>query len=58
MTRKEVYERIEMMASSQGFYGQLLSQLNEVSEETANEFLDSFANCKDIIDVIMQIEEQ
>ena len=56
MTRKEVYEFIESMAVSQGFYGRLLSQLNEVGEDMANEFLDSFADCKDIIDVIMVLE--
>lgn len=56
MTRKEVYEVIESMAVSQGFYGRLLSRLNEVGEDVANEFLDSFADCKDMIDVIMKIE--
>lgn len=56
MTRKEVYAFIESMAVSQGFYGRLLSRLNEVGEDAANEFLDSFADCKDIIDVIMLLE--
>jgi hypothetical protein len=56
MTRKEVYEFIESMAVSQGFYGRLLSQLNEVGEDMANEFLDSFTDCKDVIDVIMVLE--
>ena len=56
MTRKEVYGFIESMAVSQGFYGRLLSRLNEVGEDAANEFLDSFADCKDMIDVIMLLE--
>ena len=56
MTRKEVYGAIESMASNQGFYGRLLARLNEVSEETANEFLDGFADCKDMIDVMMKME--
>lgn len=56
MSGKEVYAIIESMVSSQGFYGRLLDRLNEVDEETANEFLDSFTDCKDIIDVIMAIE--
>lgn len=56
MSGKEVYAIIEAMASSQGFYGRLLERLNEVPEETVNNFLDSFADCKDIIDVIMVIE--
>ena len=56
MTRKEVYGFIKSMAVSQGFYGRLLSRLNEVGEAAANEFLDSFADCKDMVDVIMAIE--
>lgn len=56
MTRKEVYSAFESMAVSQGFYRRLLGRLDEVSEETANEYLDSFTDCKDMIDVIMKIE--
>ena len=56
MTRKEVYGVIESMAASQGFYARLLNRLNEVGEDVANEFLDSFADCKDIIDVIMLLD--
>ena len=56
MTRQEVYGVIESMAVSQGFYGRLLSRLEEVDEDVSNEFLDSFADCKDIIDVIMKME--
>ena len=56
MTRKEVYGVIESMAASQGFYARLLNRLNEVGEDLANEFLDSFADCKDMIDVIMLLE--
>ena len=56
MTRQEVYGAIETMASNQGFYGRLLERLNEVSEETANSFLDGFTDCKDMIDVIMLLE--
>ena len=56
MTREEVYGVIESMAGSQGFYGRLLSRLNEVGDDLANEFLGSFADCKDVIDVIMKLE--
>jgi hypothetical protein len=56
MSGNEVYAIIESLAASQGFYGRLLARLNEVGEDVANEFLDSFADCKDIIDVIMLIE--
>ena len=56
MTRQEVYGAIETMASNQGFYGRLLERLHEVSEETRLQFLDSFADCNDIIDVMMKME--
>ena len=56
MSGKEVYSVIEALASGQGFYGRLLSRLNEVGEDVANEFLDSFADCKDVVDVIMVME--
>lgn len=56
MSGNEVYAIIEIMAVSQGFYGRLLARLNEVDEDVANEFLDSFADCKDMIDVIMLME--
>ena len=56
MSREEVYGIIETLASGQGFYGRLLERLSEVSEETANGFLDSFTDCKDIIDVIILSE--
>ena len=56
MTRQEVRESIESKAVSQFFYRRLLIRLDEVSEETANEFLDSFADCKDVGDVLMLME--
>ena len=56
MTRKEVYGVIESMAVSQGFYARLLNRLNAVDKDVSNEFLDSFADCTDIIDVVMLLE--
>ena len=44
------------MAALQGFYARLLNRLNEVGEDVANEFLDSFTDCKDMLDVIMLLE--
>ena len=56
MTRQEVRESIASKAISQLFYRRLLQRLDEVSEETANEFLDRFADCKDVGDVLMLME--
>lgn len=56
MTRKEVYGVIKSMAVSQGFYARLLNRLNAVDKDVSDEFLDSFADCTDMIDVIMKME--
>ena len=56
MTRQEVYDAIASKAVSQLFFRRLLSRLHEVGEDVANEFLDRFADCKDIIDVLMLME--
>ncbi len=56
MTRQEVYDFIASMAVSQGVYGRLLDSLNDVSEEMRLYFLDSFADCKDMIGAVMQME--
>ncbi|MDD4391052.1 MAG: hypothetical protein PHW03_09725 [Eubacteriales bacterium] len=56
MSREEVYGIIETLANGQGFYARLLNRLNAVDKDVSNEFLDSFADCKDMIDVIMVIE--
>ena len=56
MTRQEVRESIASKAVSQFFYRRLLDRLNEVDEDVANEFLDRFADCKDVGDVLMLME--
>ena len=56
MKSNEVYNLLVSLSHSQGFYGRLLARLSEVSEEIKNEFLDSFSDCKDSLDVIMKIE--
>ncbi len=56
MTRQEVRESIASKAVSQFFYRRLLKRLNEVDEDVANEFLDRFADCKDVGDVLMLME--
>lgn len=56
MTRQEVYSAFESKAVSQLFYRRLLGWIDEVDEETANGFLDSFADCNDVVDVLMFME--
>ena len=56
MTREEVYMSIASKACNQHFYRRLLGWIDEVDEETANEFLDRFADCKDVGDVLMLME--
>ena len=56
MKREEVYQVFILLSRSQGYYGRLLTRLSEVSEDVKNEFLDSFSDCRDSLDVIMKIE--
>lgn len=56
MSREEVHGIIETLANGQGFYARLLNRLNAVDKDVSNEFLDSFADCTDIIDVVMLLE--
>lgn len=56
MTREEVYRSIASKACNQRFYRRLLGWIDEVDEETANGFLDSFADCNDVVDVLMLLE--
>lgn len=56
MTREEVYGSIASKACNQRFYRRLLGWIDEVDEETANGFLDSFADCNDVVDVLMLLE--
>lgn len=55
MTREQVKAEIRQLANHQGFYGRLLETLNEASEEDQNAFYDQFKDCKDEIDLIMQV---
>lgn len=56
MTKEQVKAEIRHLANHQSFYGRLLEALNEVSEEDQNAFYDQFKDCKDEIDLIMQVE--
>lgn len=54
MTKGEIYNAIRSLASSQGFYGRLLQQI-----EDRPEILDILEeqNFNDVIDLIMYIEQ-
>lgn len=56
MTIEQVFNTIKVLASSQGFYGRLLKELQEIDEEDRDEWLSQFADCKDSVDVILKIE--
>ena len=46
---------IKELSKGQGVYGRLLQALNEADEDR-NQFLDSFEDCSNPIDVILRIE--
>ena len=57
MTEAQVINNIKMLAQSQGFYGRLLESLEEAKGTIEyEEFIDSFKDCKDAVDMVMRIE--
>lgn len=56
MGREKVLEIIEGLAHSQGFYRRLLEALCMADEDEANDWLDQFGDCADVVDVVMRIE--
>lgn len=56
MDREQVLEIIESLAHSQGLYGRLLEALCMADEDEANDWLDQFGDCADVVDVVMRIE--
>ena len=56
MKSNEVLDLIKELSKGQGVYGRLLQALNEADEDDRNQFLDSFEDCSNPIDVILRIE--
>lgn len=63
MTEAQILNNIKMLAQSQGFYGRLLESLEEArnsdDEEVVDayhEWVDSFKDCTDAVDMVMRIE--
>lgn len=56
--RDLVFETCRLFAPSQGFYGRLLSQLEELEAENEDlsEFWAQFEDCKDTLDVVFKLE--
>ena len=56
--RDLVFETCRLFAPSQGFYGRLLSQLEELEAENEDlsEFWSQFEDCKDTLDVVFKLE--
>ena len=63
MTESQILSNIRTLANSQGFYGRLLESLEEAKNsedeevaESYHEFIDSFSDCHDVVDMVMRIE--
>lgn len=56
--RDLVFETCRIFAPSQGFYGRLLSRLEELEAENEDlsEFWEQFAECRSTLDVVMKLE--
>lgn len=58
MTREAVMETIKNLSQRQGFYSRLYQRLGEIPAERREAFLDAFADCKDVVDVILFLETE
>ena len=60
MTREAIYETLEDLSRSQGFYGRLLrdlSDMKEYDEEKFEEIMGTWeTNCNTSLDLILMIE--
>lgn len=56
--RDLVFETCRTFAGSQGFYGRLLRDLEQLEAENEDlaEFWEQFEDCKDVLDVVMKLE--
>ena len=59
MSREMVMSIISSFAKSQGFYGRLKNRIEEAEAEGVDlsNFFGQFKNCKNTLDVILQIEQ-
>lgn len=56
MNNKQVLQVFKELSHSQGSYSRLLSTLNELDDDTKNQFLNQFKDCNYPVDVILKIE--
>lgn len=56
MKKRDVIKVFRLLARSQGSYGRLLSQIGRNGENAPDGFFEKFADCKDIVDVVMCVE--
>lgn len=56
MKKRDVIKVFQLLARSQGSYGRLLSQIGRNGENAPDGFFEKFADCKDIVDVVMCVE--
>ena len=58
MNREQILDAFRSLAMSQGFYGRLLKQINDVDEETREAFLSDLEsrNFSNVVDLVMWIE--
>ena len=58
MNKFQILEAIQNLAMSQGFYGRLLEEIEEMSEEARDEYLDNLEQqCfVDVVDLVIYLE--
>ena len=58
MSRTQIMSTFKVLAKSQGFYGRILSEINNMSDGAYDEFMEELEaqNFGDAVDLIMYIE--
>jgi hypothetical protein len=58
MNREQILETFRQLAQSQGFYGRLLTQIDNANEEDREEFLCNLEeqNFSDVVDLVLYLE--
>ena len=55
--KNAILSTIGTLAHSQGFYGRLLLDLQDLGEEDMREFVNQFPNTTDPVDIILCLEQ-
>lgn len=56
MKREQIFDTLKALARSQGFYGRVLEQLEELPDDDYENVMDELEKCSDPLDLVMFFE--